>query len=397
MLKLYIKQSSSQEARLVKGVIQFKQKKISQTKYIDISQKSNSIFIDLISSQSEKDNFLLSINNTTPYTSGDINLLGSNCTSIVDRDQEDFAAYKDEFEGADILIYDGCKSCNDCQEYWKIHNMLQEALLWTVGLKDNALYTQKVSSRLWNDNIANRVQGYQTVQPNNCPIQLQSPYVRSQQFGMQANKLLYQYKAAVGLWNYLVTRHSKQLIIKEAIEQPTGFSIISQLAYNACNITDSSNIKATLQISIRLIKGQVQEFNTGKLKFFVDTVPQNTRILYSSVKPLSYQDIQSTGTLTPIKDQTTLKFNIDYSPQIKCNLRFLAQIRVLPIVIASSNADSKIIDKQTYIKHKQLQVDTPKASYTQGNKNTWKVTAKWLINNQYNSLLQETSYYQTFY
>ena len=248
--------------------------------------------------------YVSSINTKTADQTGTLLLLGSQCISIVDSgDTTDLQSTPSDQHT--INIFDGCKACNDCQAVWQIIQAVQQLHIWIVGLKDCVLYYQPTAQALWTKLNEGRQSGADiTDQSGKCRYTPRI-YSRQQQFG-RATKLLYQYKAAVAMWNYLVYNLSSKMVIQPALQDYTGFSVKIKRRFNLCDCADSSK-GATLTIYITRTGQQIsgtterqteqtqqeqQSANQGTqqsdaslinsvpyaLGFYVGLVPQNTYI-----------------------------------------------------------------------------------------------------------------------
>ena len=157
--------------------------------------------------------YVSSINTKTADYTGTLLLLGSQCISVVDSgDTTD--PQSTPADNHTINIFDGCKACNDCQSVWQVIQAIQQLHIWIIGLKDCVLYYQPTAQTLWTKLNQGR-QSAITDQTGRCSY-TPRVYNRQQQFG-KATKLLYQYKAAVAMWNYLVYNMSSKMVIQPAM------------------------------------------------------------------------------------------------------------------------------------------------------------------------------------
>ena len=248
--------------------------------------------------------YLSSINTKTADQDGTILLLGSQCISIVDStDSTD--PLSTPSDAHTINIFDGCKACNDCDAVWDIIQALQQLHIWIIGLKDCILHYQSTASTLWEKLTEHRNTNLSD-DTGLCSYTSQMP-TRQQAFG-RATKLLYQYKAAVAMWNYLVYNLSSRVTVQPALQDYTGFSVKIKRRFNMCGCSgaDVGGGMASLTIELKRVSGQrtkgsVQRQQvvdqqattqqTGQqqtgylikkvpyaLGFYVDAVPQNTYI-----------------------------------------------------------------------------------------------------------------------
>ena len=320
--------------------------------------------------------YVRSINYTSPLQTGQFMLFGDYCTSVVQHTDN-----SDPMSTADsntINIFDGCKSCTDCQTQWYTQSMLQECLLWLAGLKDCVLHYQPAAARLWKQMLNKR-----TLEIQGCgKSDIDDQSYRQRQFG-KAVKLLYQYKAAVAMWNYLVFTKARSLQVVQAPQSHLGFIVQSKRIIDFCD-ADISQVK--LYITATLQSGQTNQFlsTQGRIMLvYAGKVDQNTYIQYG----------KDTASLGGGLDTDNVSSNIsaDMQPQVNCVLTFnptrecravfSGSLKVLPVICQGAyNQDyqppsTTLIDIQEYAAAAYDACDIDLGQLTSTNR--WCISLAW--------------------
>lgn len=347
---------------------------------------------------------IYTINDLQPAAwNGNFNILGSLCTSVTDiTDGED----PEQLAGSNsLLIFDGCFSCNTCNVLAQLQQDIQNCQIWINGLKDCNLYYEPTASRMWNNMIAGK-----TEMPIQCNINKDGLQDRRDTFG-QATKLLYQYKAAVAMWNYLVKNRSyRKIQIVEAPQDYSGLVVQAKNKLDTCN-SDAQSLPKTLKLDIWLTEGQtpqlLQSVNRG-MGIFAACVEQNTYIQYTrdTGRGQTSQDITTDIQVTSDPSgQLKLEVLFTFTPTQQASTIFSAAVKILPVVYLKGHQYRK--DEQTTIKAPTQQLATitlqqwiafrPYATtITQAQQtktNQWVVDAYWFGSAQ----PEDTRYYHTTY
>lgn len=280
--------------------------------------------------------YITSINQVPPDDFNNIELLGDMCTSVVSSIDPDFA----QFGSEGITLFDGCQACSSCQSIAKMQDDIKNIQIWLSGMKDCQLYYQDGAFRLWNDMLQKKRLYMQNIQSCVNSSQLKRQF--------KAIRLLYQYKALVYMWNYIVFLKAGNTQIIPAYQAYSGFVVRSKRAIDTC---DSQSIPIIqLHIQIQLVQGQVAE-NLKDLQMYIHTciVQQNTQVQVNS--PLA-----SIKKQTPIQSDiqvknTNVKAVIKFQFNQSCKGIFSGGIKILPVIGPkglSYNKDG--IQLQQYIK-----------------------------------------------
>lgn len=207
--------------------------------------------------------YLTNINGTGPTKVGNLYMLSSQCTTIANSDAivsqpfpADGRTPTQPYGGNGITIIDHCPACNDCTNKFKIIEQLQLVQLFLAGIKDNLLtmpatYTDSTgatqhgaSQSLWQQTIGLRLNA-----GANCTTSVDWDGLvdKRQQMVRTAIKQLYQYKALVQLWNYLVNQYNKNTTLSDAAQDFAGLSIQTKRSFNGCNLTGNVVLNIAIQ------------------------------------------------------------------------------------------------------------------------------------------------------
>lgn len=306
---------------------------------------------------------------------GQFMLMGDYCTSVV-QGSDDSDPQTSEVSGA-IKIFDGCQACADCSSQWYVQSMLQQCMLWLAGLKDCILYYEPAAARLWNQMLQKRV-----LQVQNCGKSEIDAEYRQREFG-KAVKLLYQYKAVVAMWNYLVFTKARSIEVVKAPETHLGFIMQSKRIIDFC---DAGLSTVTLHLKATLQSGQTQSFLAAQgraMLLSVTKVTQNTYIQYGKDTG-SLGGGLDTGSLScdiSATNQPVITCAIQFFPTKQCRAVFSGSIKVLPVIVqggSSSDAQlysSPLVDLGTYAEAAYDATDIDKGQLTKTNR--WRIQLAW--------------------
>ena len=354
------------------------------------------------SNSEQSDSAVYYINRVAPnQLDGNFNILGSLCTSIVDAtDDTDLQAIADSNS---ILIFDGCIPCNTCTTIAWLQTQLQRCQLILTGLKDCQLYDQQKAQALWQHMSAGR---QQLKLPESCKLQDNIISVDRKAAYGQAVKLLYQYKAVVAMWNYMVRCKSWTVKIQPAPQDYAGFVVQTKRTIDTCGV---SGYRPYVDIHIQLQDGQTKQFleNGGYgMGVYADKIAQNTYIAINH-DPSSVQGDSSQVSVTVSKvqlDQLTghvvIDVHVAFAPTTAAYIVVSAAIKVLPSLYRPGGQIKVINDAgeedtytapeglftqfslQDWVKYRIAATTITQALQTE--RNIWKVDVSW-------SGLQDTS------
>lgn len=367
--------------------------KLALSEDIDNSVQNNTI------SMSVKNPFSLIKKQQAPYISsiqtvqansvGDIELLGDMCTSVIDSTDPDYTKFQSL---SDLVVFDGCAPCSSCDKVAQLQEIVKDLNIWIDGMKDCQLYYQLGASHLWEKMIQKKQQQRNLV--GQCTVQssLQRDF-------NSAVRLLYQYKALVYMWNYLVFLKSGNTEILQASQSYAGFVARSKRSIDTCG--GPGEIK--LHIRAKLIQGQTPENipENRKMFIFAALVQQNTGIQYNSTETVNInQQNTYTSQITLLSDNT-IDACITFNPPESCKGIFTGGIKVLPVLSHSDLQISNLLSLDQYIQLKQDANYITKEE--QKLKNIWQIEVWWQYDNfgsqgqiqQQNS--KETKIYTTGY
>lgn len=369
--------------------------------------------------------YIRSINDTKPADTGNLLLLGSACVSVNDSIDPDVDDPSKPVDQHTLTIFDGCAACSSCQDLWTLAKYLQQIHIWYIGMKDCVLYHQPAAKALWQQQLQYRLSdssGYCTYQPT-----IDQSNYRLQNIG-RATKLLYQYKAMIAMWNYVVYASGYVFNIQKTPEAYSGLMVSTKRSINFCNYTTYKDIETSFIVTLDSSDQDTQQAQTGSLgfnvkketqngttyiqasyrmHFFVDYVQENTNIdYYSSVnKNLAVTDIdkqiRSDAGISTIKVKIKQKV-LDY-----CQTYVSAAIRIIPVIIAypypypdpydttklgtDSNTIPRLLNKQQYVALAPYSTKFLNDGQVLHN-NRWKVVVKYSTDNQAQSKFYQTSY-----
>ena len=234
---------------------------------------------------------------------------------------------------------------------------------------------------------------------------------RQHDFGM-ATKLLYQYKAAVAMWNYLVRSKSGMTEVLIAPQDYTGFVIQSKRNIDSCG--KEVLLNPTFTVSITLQTGQTKSYLEALqcgMGFYINKVDDNTYIQYGRDTGITRQhsssDVQmEVSSLSYLQDgQIQLQIRFTFYPIKQAASIFSASVKILPVIYKlgynypSYNEQGEVI--QTYQAPQTSPVKTSLAQWV-----AWRARAttiqqamqtatnRWFINTQW---FQQVSMEQSFY
>lgn len=340
--------------------------------------------------------YITSINKVGPDSLNNIQILGDMCTSVMDSTDPDFS----QFNTSDIAIFDGCPSCSSCQAIARMQDTLKNYQIWLSGLKDCQLYYQNGASSLWDNMIDKKKEQLKHLE--GCIVD--STLQRS--FG-KATRLLYQYKALVYMWNYLVFLKAGNTQIIQAAESYSGFIVRSKRSVDTCESQNKPQIR--MHIQIQFVQGQTPQNLNQQLKMYIYTqiVEQNTQIQVNSptgsitTQPGVFGSIQ-----TDIKTSgTSVKGQIIFKPMQSCKGIFSGGIKILPVIALKKDqielTQNGSISLASYVKLKNKANHITESQQLKVNR--WQASVWWQYDNfgsqgkidQTNS--QQTKIYTTGY
>lgn len=320
--------------------------------------------------------YVRSINYTSPLQTGQFMLFGDYCTSVVQHtDKSDPMSIADSNT---INIFDGCKSCTDCQTQWYVQSMLQECLLWLAGLKDCVLHYQPAAARLWKQMLSKR-----TLKIQDCgKSDIDDQNYRQREFG-KAVKLLYQYKAAVAMWNYLVFTKARSLQVIRAPQSHLGFIVQSKRIIDFC---DAGISQVKLYITATLQSGQTNSFLSEQgrvMLIYAGEVQQNTYIQYGKDTASLGGGLDTGNVSANISADMQPRVNcvLTFNPTRECRAVFSGSLKILPVICQGAyNPDyqqpsTPLIDIQTYAAAAYDACDIDLGQLT--NTNRWCISLAW--------------------
>lgn len=351
--------------------------------------------------------YVFSINGVTTDSSGQFLLLGSGCVSITDStDNTDPATIANKNQ---LVIFDGCRGCNNCQTVWQLLKQLQQCRMWAIGMKDCQLYYQNDASALWSILKDKRI----TDPRGQCTwakTTISDSSYRSVQYG-RALKLLYQYKALIAMWNYMAYNLNNVVKVQPTQEQFTGFVMQAKRSFNfGCGQT-KPKVKLTLTATFQ--QGQdthgicpKDDESQSDLQYdkcvYVDSVPQNTYLQYDVDTGLMNGRNKATGNVTVTISGNANKIVAQAMFDIKTESRAICSfgVKVLPVLIAllEDRSDTVfqgqrggLITLQTYAQNRRKACTVDDTKLTQVNR--WQISSKWQA--QGYPVLSDTTYYTT--
>lgn len=281
---------------------------------------------------SDSISYIYTINNIEASPkNGEFLLLGGICTSVVDfMDGSD--SLLQPSNSHELVLFDGCYPCNTCSTIAQLQEDIQNCQIWLNGLKDCNLYHQTAASRLWQAMLNKKVQ-----QSVSCRLDSSIVAERQHDFGM-ATKLLYQYKAAVAMWNYLVRTKSGMTEISIAPQDYAGFVVQSKRNIDSCGKASAGS--PTFQISVTLQVGQTASYLAALqcgMGFYISKAEENTYIEYGRDTGITrQQDVNNIQmTITSVQyaqQQIQLKIGFTFYPQKCASSIFSAAVKILPVV-----------------------------------------------------------------
>ena len=355
-----------------------------------------------------------SISQTSPYISriqgiqpdqqGNIFLLGDYCISLTDHtdNSDPDSVPKNEHQ---ITIFDGCSGCNTCKDQWRIQDMAQTCLLWMVGLKDCIIHYEPAAARLWQQMLQKYV-----LQVQHCgSSELSDKEFRSRQYG-KAVKLLYQYKATVAMWNYLIYTTAGTMQVLQAAQDYCGFVIQAKRRIDMCGSSDSSSnqtvpvqlwMKATLQ-SGQLASVLAQKNNIMRL--FIMRVDQNTYMQYGKDTGNLVDQLDTTNIDSDFQIRTTqsggvqVQMTLQYAPEKPCNVVFSGAWKILPtiqLIEEDSGDTTQPLTLQQYAKIRYAASDFSMEEQIKTNR--WRIDVAWIYDLDNMKATKENTLQSTYF
>ena len=305
-----------------------------------------------------------------------------------------------------LSIFDGCFPCNNCSTLAQLQQDIQNCQIWINGLKDCNLYNQPAAARLWNNMLNKKVQ-----QSISCKLDSTITQNRSEDFG-QAIKLLYQYKAVVAMWNYLVRTKSGITQILQAPQDYSGFVIQSKRNIDSCGKLSPGiptfRVKITLSKGVDN-KGQVPSYLSAAslgIGFYISKVDQNSYIEYGRDTGTAYQRNSSGVSMNILQ--------VSYTETDSIEIQVLFVFQPTKVAASTFSASVKILPVIYKLDHEQAPASTPSAillskwialrSYAttieqaeQAERNTWNIQTTWTIPDQNDPNLDQDYIYYTAY
>lgn len=354
-----------------------------------ISSKQNKInFSASISSNSSSSYsipYLTTIQGVNSTSESQFYILGDLCTSITDNiDKSDPQCIS---QSNTFSLYDGCTACSQCDKYEQLKNNIYECYVWLSGLKDCQLYYQQGAAKLWQQ-MKTQIPGKSI----NCNIESKlDKWERSQEFG-KAVKLLYQYKAAVAMWNYIVFTKTKSLQVIKASQDYGAFIVQCKKSIDTCT-SDSSTVLSDieLQFDIELLQGQLPQLlaqTFENMSLYVTSVSQNTYIQYGTDSGASilenstiyYQGVPNPQISVSYQLYTGPKIHavVIFTPKQKCKAVFSGSFKVIPVITGGSDStvpQSSLISLADFaaMRTRNTAIDLSQQVMS----NVWKIQSGW--------------------
>ena len=289
------------------------------------------------------------INDIKPFQwNGQFDIYGSACTSVIQHtDTSDHLALASNSH--DIAIFDGCYPCPVCQELAWIQNQIQNNQIWLRGMKDVNLLYEPEAARRWSDSYTAKISNLNPVQ---CYIRPTSIAMdRGVIFG-KAIKLLYQYKQAVAMWNFLVRTKSAHVQIISAPQDFSGFIVQTKMNTDTCGTQQIGSRHITLTIDAILQSGQcdavdqyswpyggyLRQNNLG-MGIYAGRTQQNTYIEYGKdtgihSKQNQQEGIQvsQVGVTKQEGGQIKVHSKFTFTPEKPAKTIFAGSFKVLPTI-----------------------------------------------------------------
>ena len=375
---------------------------------ITVAQKNRNILLDLNDSeitipktdQGDISNpgYLTSIQGVSATESGQFYILGDTCTSITDKTQS-----------SELLIFDGCAACSSCDKVVQVAALIQDCSIWLNGLKDCQLYYQPGATALWNQMLSQRHKF-----PDNCAITRAVTEETRQQAFKQSTKLLYEYKATVAMWNYLVTTKSGNTTIANALQDYGGFVVMSKRTIDLCTPDSTAVSDIILHIDITLVQGQLKS-SLGKYNMCVVVLPvsQNSYIQQGTdtggLKNTVYWKSAEVNEEHTVQDQSlAISSTFTFKPSKACRAVFSGALKILPVIVdfnPESSSESIVpvsgtqIDLSAFANRRKFATEITDKQQVSMNrwlvKTYWKYTVGSLTMDETTST--QTRYYTTGY
>lgn len=340
--------------------------------------------LSTISAQETQSTKLLSIDGIIPdQRNGAFYVLGSQCVSIGDFTDTSDPSISSGL--STLTVFDGCVPCNFCPKLAQLKRDLRECQIYLNYLKDcNLYYMDQAWDRLQRSISQGREQ---TAGCTTRPIQFSQI--------QPAIKLLYQYKAVVLMWNYLVSIYRGNLQILQAVQDWGGFIIQSKRSADLCAV--NSEIQVSFQIFVKLQQGQTAEYLQALhcgMGFYIDIVPQNTYIQYGKDSGMhSKQGFDNSHITAEIHvpardDEGQIHAKVTFTTNTPAVTVFAASIKILPVIYLLDykyyNVDPQTGEKTTV--RLQTPAQSPLLIGTDGNIFQWnkyRVEAQELSDSSY--------------
>lgn len=368
--------------------------------------------------------YVTSIGGVKTDKTGCFSLLGSGCVSVTDATDNTDPDTKAEQNS--LVIFDGCKACNSCQDQWQLAKAMQEQHLWLIAMKDCQLYYQDAAASLWQQLLDNRLKDTQGLCIN-VQSSLDDPGYRQTEF-KRAIKLLYQYKALIAMWNYMVYNMNNIITVDRAPQDYAGLVARVKRGFNLCQEQhiDAMTLKITIQrqgtgqaqtgtVIDQVIGQQEPPQDAKKLEykiyFYAGAVQQNT---FTQFRTDSGNKNEANKGPTPTVTFQTVSVNkitatIQFTGLVACQATLSAEIKVIPIAIRTDVDNDKVLNKYkltqadfqnsglsltigSFAKFRRINMTVPQTQLTATNR--WKISSQWVT---VNPPLKDYTFYKTAY
>lgn len=368
--------------------------------------------------------YITSVNGIKTDQTGCFSLLGSGCISITDAtdttDSDTIA------EQNSLAIFDGCKACNSCQDQWQLAKAMQQQHLWLIAMKDCQLYYEDAAASLWQQLLDNRLKDSQGLCIN-TQSSLDSQGYRQTQF-KRAIKLLYQYKALIAMWNYMVYNMNNVVKVDRAPQDYAGLVARIKRSFNLCQDQhiDAMTLKITIQRQgagqsqtgsiVDQVIGQQEPSQDAKkldykIYFYAGAVEQNTFTEFRTDS--GNRNEANRGPKPTVTFQTVsmdkITATIQFTGLVACQATLSAEIKVIPIAIRTDVDGDKVLNKYkltqsdfqnsglsltigSFAKFRRINMTVPETELTATNR--WKISSQW---STINPPLKDYTFYKTAY
>lgn len=383
---------------------------------IQAKEQQNAVYLslgDIIPSISNSQPGIKTINQISP-SSWDNNfyILGSGCTSIITPSvdfSDSLQIWSDSSTSAILGIFDGCLPCRNCDTIAQLQRNLEQCQIWINGLKDCNLYYEDTAAQLWQNMKSKVVQ-----QEANCSVAFSDQILNREESLRRATKLLYQYKALVALWNYLVRTKQGFMHIQVAPQDWGGFIVGSKRAINNCGQDASDSKIVTLDITLTLQNGQnISYLKTRQIdqkpapqnvRYYVGKAAQNTYIQYGGdtgrginqdTSSIDFSDSLWYTSDSTITQQIKIYTRFTYTVRKGANTTLSGAVKILPSMSFRKDSSQPIADLISLADWSQIRGGTKQLQ--QGSdisRNLWLVESQWKFDSD---ISDSTVFYQARY